>query len=280
MPRDATLGLCAGGVSAALEELLALLGATQDSFAAIAAILERLTLVTVCPNTVRAATEDFGAALQAHDQAVAAAAEATVTAPPLRQAVPAQLVVSLDGVLVHLHAAGWKEVKLGAVYTTALTRSWRRNQEYLRAVDQSFVVDLGDATQVGAALWREAAERGALTAGEVVVIGDRAHWIWGLADTYFPGATQIVDWYHALGSLWKAANALLGGGDHGRAGLGRDAGGPPVGRGHRDRHRDAGGTRRSRSGGRRNPNVLHQSSSTHAVCQLSRPWLPDREWDH
>ncbi len=97
-------------------------------------------------------------------------------------------------------------------YTTTLTRSRRRDQEYLRAVDQSFVVDLGDAAQVGAALWREAAERGALTTAEVVVIGDRAHWIWGLADTYFPGATQIVDWYHALGYLWKAATALLGAG--------------------------------------------------------------------
>ncbi len=173
-------------------------------------MLERLTLVTVCPNTVRAATEDLGAALQAHDQAVATAAEATVTPPPVRQAVPAQLLVSLDGVLVHLHAAGWKEVKLGAVYTTVLSRSRRRDQEYLRAVDQSFVVDLGDATQFGAALWREAAECGALTAAEVVVIGDGAHWMWTLADTYFPGATQIVDWYHALGYLWKAANALLG----------------------------------------------------------------------
>ena len=173
-------------------------------------MLERLTLVTVCPNTVRAATEDLGAALHAHDQAVAAAAEVTVTAPPLRQAVPQQLVVSLDGVLVHLHAAGWKEVKLGAVYTTALTRSRRTDQAYLRAVDQSFVVDVGDATEFGAALWREAAERGVLTAAEVVVIGDGAHWMWNLADTYFPGATQIVDWYHALGYLWKAASALLG----------------------------------------------------------------------
>ena len=44
-PRDVQLQLCAGSRSAGLDDLLALLGATQDSFAQAATILQRLTLV-------------------------------------------------------------------------------------------------------------------------------------------------------------------------------------------------------------------------------------------
>src|SRR5215210_3668343 len=44
-PLDADLDLCAGSRSAGLDELVALLGATQDSFSEAATVLERLTLV-------------------------------------------------------------------------------------------------------------------------------------------------------------------------------------------------------------------------------------------
>ena len=46
-PFDQRLGWCAGSRSAGLDELLALLGATQDSFAAAASVLARLSLVEV-----------------------------------------------------------------------------------------------------------------------------------------------------------------------------------------------------------------------------------------
>ena len=42
-------------------------------------------------------------------------------------------------------------------------------------------------------------------ADEVVVIGDGARWVWELAGQHFPGAVQILDFYHASGHLWEAA---------------------------------------------------------------------------
>jgi hypothetical protein len=59
-PLDTQLQVCAGSFSVGVQELLALLGATQDSFAQAAQVFERLCLVQVCPNSVRAATEDPG----------------------------------------------------------------------------------------------------------------------------------------------------------------------------------------------------------------------------
>jgi hypothetical protein len=80
----------------------------------------------------------------------------------------------------------------------------------LRAVAQSFVTDLADATTFGPRLWAEATQRGVLESDEQVVIGDGAHWIWTLADEYFPGAVQILDWYHATQYVWSAAHAIYG----------------------------------------------------------------------
>src|SRR5262249_42736226 len=118
---------------------------------------------------------------------------------------------SMDGMLVHIHDEGWKEVKLGTIYTTT-SRVSRKRPECLevRAVAQSFVTDLADATTFGPRLWAEAAQRGVLEAEERVVIGDGAHCIWTLDEAYVPDAVQILDWYHATEYVWSAAHAIYG----------------------------------------------------------------------
>jgi hypothetical protein len=44
----------------------------------------------------------------------------------------------------------------------------------------------------------------------VTILGDGAKWIWGIADEHFPGATQIVDLYHAREHLGTVAKLLHG----------------------------------------------------------------------
>jgi hypothetical protein len=212
-PSDQQLGLCAGSLSAGLTELLALLGATEDSFAAAAAVLEKLTLVTVCPNSVRDATEHLGQVLGAHEAHIVETIQTTTSLPAVRVPGAPRMYISMDGLLVHLHDEGWKEVKLAAVYTTTSRRSRTQpDQQDVHAVAHSFVTDLAEAASFGARVWAEAAQRGVLEAREVVVVGDGAHWIWNLADEYFPGAVQILDWYHATEYLWTAAEAIYGAG--------------------------------------------------------------------
>ncbi len=41
-------------------------------------------------------------------------------------------------------------------------------------------------------------------------IADGAHWLWKLAEDYFPSAVQILDWYHLAEHVHKAAAALFG----------------------------------------------------------------------
>ena len=210
-PLDADLDLCAGSRSAGLDELLALLGATQHSFAEATTVLERLTLVHVSPNGARDATEALGAVLLADQAQHARAAQQGQARPAADLSPPSRLYITLDGVLAHLHERGWSELKVGCCYQTRARPERKRPEQLeIRVHSLSYVTALAEAETFGYHLWQEAARRGVLDAEEVVVVGDGAHWIWNLADTHFPEATQIVDWYHASEYIWGAASAIWG----------------------------------------------------------------------
>lgn len=46
-------------------------------------------------------------------------------------------------------------------------------------------------------MWARGVEAKADLAPELVFVCDGAAWIWKLGERYYPGAVQIVDWYHA-----------------------------------------------------------------------------------
>jgi predicted hotdog family 3-hydroxylacyl-ACP dehydratase len=48
-------------------------------------------------------------------------------------------------------------------------------------------------------------------------LADGAHWLWKLAEDYFPSAIQILDWYHLAEHVHKAAAVLFGEGSAGAA---------------------------------------------------------------
>jgi len=221
-PLDLQLQFCAGSRSAALDELLALLGATQDSFVAAAQVLERLSAIHVSANSVRDATEQLGAVLVAHQ--AQPLQERTPSLPSVRSAParPSRLYITMDGVMAHLHERGWSEIKVGCCYHTH-SRLDRKRPERLeiRAHSASYLTSLDEAQSFGWQLWQEAVGRGVLSAEEVVVLGDGAHWIWNIAERHFPRATQVVDWYHASEYIWTAASAIWGEAEAERAGWAR-----------------------------------------------------------
>ena len=58
-------------------------------------------------------------------------------------------------------------------------------------------------------LW-EAQRRGLRRAAQVIIIGDGAPWVWGIAAEHFPGAIEIVDLYHAREHLTQLSNLVYG----------------------------------------------------------------------
>jgi len=73
-----------------------------------------------------------------------------------------------------------------------------------------YLATLEKVAGFGRQLWQTAQSWGVEKARRVVCMGDGAPWIWNLAAEHFPGAIEIVDFYHALEHLWATGEALWG----------------------------------------------------------------------
>ena len=99
-----------------------------------------------------------------------------------------------------------REAKLGCVFTQT---GWDKEGYAIRDPDSTtYVSAIETAAEFGKRLYLEAWQRGWSRASQKVVLGDGAEWIWNIADQHFPGATQIVDLYHARQHLWELARKL------------------------------------------------------------------------
>jgi hypothetical protein len=103
-------------------------------------------------------------------------------------------------------ASHTREVKLGCVFTQT---AWDKEGYPIRDPDSTtYTGAIETAEEFGKRIYMEAWKRGWSRAEKKVVMGDGAEWIWNLAAQHFPGATQIVDLYHARQHLWELARRL------------------------------------------------------------------------
>ena len=120
--------------------------------------------------------------------------------------------VSCDG--CHTHSPqGWHEVKVGCVYRD-YPQLGSKSVPSARPLSLRYVATRNDAASFGEHWFDLATASGIYKdetdSEEVVVIGDGATWIWNLADEYFPGATEIVDYMHAKSHLYDIAKQAFG----------------------------------------------------------------------
>ena len=126
----------------------------------------------------------------------------------------ARWYVSCDG--CHTNSrVGWQEVKIGSIgkdyplqNATSVMKIRPPSLRYVASRDgvADFQHQLAAlATQTG--IYQA---ENTMDTEEVVVIGDGAAWIWNLADEYFPGATEIVDYMHAKKHLHDIGKLAFG----------------------------------------------------------------------
>lgn len=102
--------------------------------------------------------------------------------------------------------AATREIKLGCVFS-----SHGVDEQGHPARDPgttTYLARFDNAEDFGSQLRQEARLRGLGKAQRSVFIGDGAHWIWNLARINFPGAIEILDFYHACEHLGVLARAL------------------------------------------------------------------------
>jgi hypothetical protein len=99
-----------------------------------------------------------------------------------------------------------REVKLACLFTQ--TSRDADDRPVRDPASSTYLASFEPAEPFGALLAAEARRRGAEHIRQLVVLGDGAPWIWKLATTRFPEATQIVDLYHAREHLHDLADHL------------------------------------------------------------------------
>src|SRR5258706_10024273 len=97
-----------------------------------------------------------------------------------------------------------REVKLGCVFTQTKVdaEGWPVRDEN----STTYTGAIETAEEFSRRLYTEAQQRGWDRAQKKVVMGDGAEWIWNRTQEIFPGATEIVDLYHARQHLWDLSS--------------------------------------------------------------------------
>lgn len=99
-----------------------------------------------------------------------------------------------------------REAKLGCVFTQ--TRYNDEGRPVRDRASTTFVGAIENAEKFGQRMYDEAQRRGLYRARRVVTLSDGAEWAKNLADTHFPKALHIIDYYHAAEHITRLVKLL------------------------------------------------------------------------
>ncbi|MEP7273192.1 MAG: UPF0236 family protein, partial [Acidobacteriota bacterium] len=218
LPKDELLDIVGTSFSPGVRRLMGRVGG-KESFNGGRVDLEELAGIRVKTKEVERIAEMIGEQLEALGRSERGQAiEARVVQ---LKSVP-KLYISFDGTGVPVtkretegrHGksesgeARTREAKLGCAFTqTSVDEKGRPVRDQ---ASTSYVGAIESAEEFGWRIYGEAVRRGLRRAQQVIVIGDGALWIWGIAEEHFPGATQIVDLYHAREHLAGLSKIVYG----------------------------------------------------------------------
>lgn len=199
-------------LSPALEDKLAYFGTVTVSYEAAAKLAAKVGL-GVEDSTLRALVQRLGAKAEAQTQArlQTTPAEKHPERPPTPLAV-----LMLDGFQVRFRGPGWgkkrtqqprvewHEEKLGVFYRHEQAVGEKRGQ----LLEKVVVGWPGEGLELGRRLHGEALRGGLARARAVLAVADGAPWIWNVVGDRWPGACQLLDFYHASQHLWALGQAL------------------------------------------------------------------------
>ncbi len=219
LPQDEALDLVGTSFSPGVRRLMGRVGG-KESFNEGRMDLEELAGIKVQTKAVERVAEGVGAELEALGQRERQRAINDQKVVPLKSV--AKLYVSFDGTGVPVirretegrrgksatGEAHTREAKLGCVFTqTAVDEKGRPVRDEAAT---TYVGAIEAAAEFGWRIYGEAERRGLRRAAQVIVIGDGAPWVWGIAGEHFPNAIEIVDLYHAREHLADLSKLVYG----------------------------------------------------------------------
>lgn len=216
-PLDCSLGLDKADTTLAVRDLVAFF--VQDTgFVGTTEALRKSRGLDLSASTVERIAVSVGTKLRSAQEADAALHKAD-RLPDQRTACPRRLYIGADGVMAPMRDE-WKkngslgklncrfgECKTGVVYETYVDKQTGRDS---RVSTRSYIATTKDVEAFEPLLGLLAHRAGHHAAKEVVLLGDGAIWIWYMFARLFPGAIQILDFFHACDHLSLVAEAMFG----------------------------------------------------------------------
>lgn len=121
-------------------------------------------------------------------------------------AVELRVEVAMDGVMAHI-GGRWQEAKVATILVRRLEAP--ADEPTLGAVlARRYVGVLGSAEELAARITQVIQEAGWKRIPLGAILGDGAPWIWTVADAYFPGVRQTLDYDHLSEHLYAFAHLL------------------------------------------------------------------------
>jgi len=218
-PLDNQLGLDRDSLSAGVKRMVGH-AASSLSFEESSRMIYNLASLHVGPKQIERAAEALGKEIARHEKA-----EVVETAP-----CSTTMYLGIDGTGCPVRKEGTegrkgkqadgsaktREVKLAVIFSADSTDEDgthvrdRGSVSYNAAIESAATKDPdGGLSEFAARVEREAVRRGFSQAERKVVIGDGAPWIWNMAAEQFPDAIQVIDLYHAKGTVTNAVKAVF-----------------------------------------------------------------------
>lgn len=193
--------LCSGtkkfGITRYIQISLCLLGQSKV-FDEATELIEKLLGLSISGMQIQRVSEYYGAKL---DPAINRNIERCI--PMLEDVKKDEAVyVMTDGSMLLTRDEKWKEIKLARIFThdDILKLSDKRSE--IR--ESVYVSHMG-----GVDVFLPKLERHLCGYKNKVIIGDGAKWIWNWAEDNYPGATQILDFFHAKDKLVILSKHIL-----------------------------------------------------------------------
>jgi hypothetical protein len=218
-PADRALEVEQTEFSPAVRRMLGLVGSECSSFNRGREQMHALAGLEVTTKAVERIAEALGGDIADREQAVMEQAMQLDLPVAVGAAIPVMYVqIDSTGVpVVRKETTGrrgrnpgepprTRDVKLGCVFTQ--TRRDRKGRPVRDGDSTTYTGAVESAPEFGRRIYAEAHGRGWNRAQKKVVMGDGADWIWNTSQEQFPGATEIVDLYHARQHLWDLGAAL------------------------------------------------------------------------
>jgi hypothetical protein len=218
-PRDAELGVAGTSLSPGLTAMNDTAAATGP-FAKAAVLLEELAGVSLTAKRVERAAEASGAARAAAGRQHASLISSRKVVPLPPRPLPDMLYGVIDGTGVPMTAketagrdgkgedgrARTREVKLAVFFNQS-----KLDDDGYPVRDRessSYIATFEPASVFAGLVEAEGIRRGASHVRQLTFLGDGAPWIWNIATSKFPEATQIVDLFHAREHIHDLARSL------------------------------------------------------------------------